>query len=126
MGSVAGGKQRHIGCFRTAEKAAEAYAKEYLQLYGTAPKVGNAVRVMAESTLKHAGAAGCDDTGPFSETMLQRPSQNATGYKGVTRQGGRYVAQMYTGESQPGRIYLHVPRCYGHVAYMGMVSCNVW
>ena len=31
---------RHIGTFNTAEEAAEAYAKEYIHLHGTAPESG--------------------------------------------------------------------------------------
>ena len=123
MGCVAGGKLRHIGYFRTAEEAAEAYAKEFLHLHGTALEVGDVVHAAARGSAPHVAAvpgpaevggvmcaaagatAGdeapqCASLEPPFDLSPWRSNQNSTGYKGVSRHdtGCGYVAKISTGE----------------------------
>ena len=105
MVCVAGGKQRYLGSFGTAEKAAEAYAKETLQRHSTVHEENPQVNCTQASTESQGAPASVGSEVPFDMSPW-RSSQNATGYKGVRVQGRGYAAQIFTGEIEPARTFL--------------------
>ena len=95
-----GGTKQGTGYLGTAEEAAEAHAKECLHRHGTAPIVGDVV---------HAAARGTSPQEVYFDLSPWQSTQNPNEYKGVTKVGGQYKAQICTGETEPARTWMVAP-----------------
>ena len=87
MGSVAGGKRQYLGHFGTAEEAAEAYAKEFMQLHGTASASALALAPAPTPTPTPTAA-------PAPAPVLETVAGTFMGYINIHRRGKIHTPQI--------------------------------